>query len=71
MADDFQTYKSKSSRKRKADQMDVDIADDAADGKKRVEFKAIASHDIEQQVSDLGARSAVPGSRCSTKGNEH
>ena len=50
MADDFQTYKSKSSRKRKADQMDVDVADDVSGGKKRVEFKAIASHDVEQRV---------------------
>lgn len=30
--------------------MDVDVSEDVSDGKKRVEFKGIASHVIEQQV---------------------
>lgn len=68
MADDFQTYKSKSSRKRKADQMDVDVSEDVSDGKKRVEFKAIASHVIEQQVSRILAI-ACTSSVCSRKGS--
>lgn len=51
MSDDFQTYRSKSSRKRKADQMDVDPAEELVEDKKRVEFKAMSNKDMEQQVS--------------------
>ena len=52
MADDgFQTYRSKSSRKRKSDQMDVDD-DDAQTDAKKVNFKPISSHDVQRQVRD-------------------
>lgn len=52
MADDFQTYRSKSTRKRKADQMEVDTPQDTEAGeKKKVEFKAMSSKEVDQQVS--------------------
>ena len=47
---DFQTYRTKSSRKRKADQMDVDVEADA-DSKKKVQFQGITSQETGKQVS--------------------
>lgn len=51
MADEFQTFRSKSGRKRKAEQMEVDAPEDKQETKKKVEFKAMSSKDVEQQVS--------------------